>query len=424
MFKTIHKRFRSLLTLSVLALVLVSLGAVSMAQDDVVTVTFWGDWGGDGAEQFIAMADAFNESQDRIRVEYVVQEDMITKFLTASTSGNAPDIMFWDRWRTALYAPRGVLMPINDFMEADSVSADDFYSEALRELSLDDNIYGLPLTVDARALFYNKTLLEEAGLEPPTTWEELEEVATALTVWNGDQLERAGFSLQDVGLFNMYLQQAGGQMVTEDGMQTAFNTEDGLEVLAFWDRLLNEDRVYQVGFEEGLGNESDAFVTGKVAMLYTGPWMINTYRQYGDDLDFGIVPPPAGPDGDQGSIMGGFGLVIPTAAQHPEEAWEFMKWWLAESENALMWAQISNNIPGNLEAIEDPFFQDDPFWKPILDTLEFAKIRPPYAGYSPMEVDALIPSLQLFMLGQMSAEDVLAQAEADGNIILENENLN
>lgn len=213
-------------------------------------------------------------------------------------------------------------------------------------------------------------------------------------------------------------------MVTDDGMQTAFNTEDGLEVLAFWDRLLNEDRVYQVGFEEGLGNESDAFVTGKVAMLYTGPWMINTYRQYGDDLDFGIVPPPAGPDGDQGSIMGGFGLVIPTAAQHPEEAWEFMKWWLAESENALMWAQVSNNIPGNLEAIEDPFFQDDPFWKPILDTLEFAKIRPPYAGYSPMEVDALIPSLQLFMLGQMSAEDVLAQAEADGNIILENENFN
>lgn len=182
MFKSIHKRFRSVLTLSVLALVLVSLGAVSMAQDDVVTLTFWGDWGGDGAEQFIAMADAFNESQDGIRVEYVVQEDMITKFLTASTSGNAPDIMFWDRWRTSLYAPRGVLMPINDFMEADGVSQDDFYSEALRELSLDGNIYGLPLTVDARALFYNKTLLEEAGLEPPTTWEELEEVATALAV--------------------------------------------------------------------------------------------------------------------------------------------------------------------------------------------------------------------------------------------------
>jgi multiple sugar transport system substrate-binding protein len=152
--------------------------------------------------------------------------------------------------------------------------------------------------------------------------------------------------------------------------------------------------------------------------------MITTYQRYGDDLDFGIVPPPAGPNGDQGSVMGGFGLVIPTAAEHPDEAWEFMKWWLAQPENALLWAQTSFNIPGNLETIQDPFFQDDAFWKPILDTLEFASIRPPFAGYSPMETDALIPALQLFMLGQLSAEDALSQAQQDGDVILEMENLN
>jgi multiple sugar transport system substrate-binding protein len=248
---------------------IVSLGAgvqITQAQEPV-TVTFWGDWGGTGGDQFIAMADAFNASQDRIRVEYVLQEDMITKFLTSATSGGAPDIMFWDRWRTALYAPRGVLMPINDYMTQDGVSPDSFYQEALRELSWDGNIYGLPLTVDARALFYNKALFEEAGIEPPTTWEELRQAAIALTVWDGDRLERAGFSLQDPGLFSMYLRQAGGEMVTEDGAQTNFNNEQGLAVLNFWDQLLNEDRVYQIGFEEGLGNESDAFVTGKVAML-------------------------------------------------------------------------------------------------------------------------------------------------------------
>lgn len=418
-------KYGRLVLLAVLAVTMLNFGVLAeMAKaDDVVTVTFWGDWGGEGANQFIAMADAFNASQDEIKVEYVVQEDMITKFLTASTSGNAPDIMFWDRWRTALYAPRGVLLPINDYMANDGITPDGFYQEALRELSWDDNIYGLPLTVDARALFYNKALFEEAGLEPPTTWEELEQAAIALTVWDGNRLERAGFSLQDVGLFNMYLQQAGAQMLTEDGSKTNFNNENGLEVLRFWDRLLNEDRVYQVGFEEGLGNESDAFVTGKVAMLYTGPWMITTYKKYGAELDFGIVPPPAGPNGDRGSVMGGFGLVIPTAAEHPNEAWEFMKWWLAEPENALLWTKTSYNIPGNLEAIQDPFFQDDPFWKPILDTLEFARIRSPYAGYSPMEIDALIPALQLFVLGDMSAEDALSQAQQDGDAILEMENL-
>jgi multiple sugar transport system substrate-binding protein len=63
------------------------------------------------------MADAFNKSQDKIKVKYVLQEDMITKFLTAATSGGSPDIMFWDRWRTSLYASKNVLHPIDDYFE-------------------------------------------------------------------------------------------------------------------------------------------------------------------------------------------------------------------------------------------------------------------------------------------------------------------
>jgi multiple sugar transport system substrate-binding protein len=280
------------------------------------------------------------------------------------------------------------------------------------------------MTVDARALFYNKKLFKDAGLTPPTNWSELEQAAIKLTKWNGNKLEQAGFSLQDPGLFSMYLQQAGGQMLTPDGSKTAFNNPQGMDVLNFWDKLLNQDKVYQVGFEDGLGKDQDAFVTGKEAMLYTGPWMISTYKKYGKDLDFGIVPPPAGPNGDKGSVMGGFSLVIPQASKHPKEAWEFEKWWLAQPENALMWAKTSLNIPGNLKAIQDPYFQNDPFWKPILDTLQFAKVRPPYAGYSPMEVDGLIPNLQLFMQGKLDAKQTLQKSQDSGDKLLQENNLN
>ena len=391
---------------------------LAMASDTPVEVIFWGDWGGEGARQFETMVAAFNESQDAIQVKYVLQQDMITRFLTASASGTAPDMMFWDRWRTAQYAPRGVLQPINQYMELDGISPDSFYSEALRELSWNDNLYGLPLTVDARALFYNKGLLAEAGLEPPSNWDELRQAAISLTKWDGNRLERSGFSLNDVGLFNMWLQQAGGQMVSEDGSRTTFNSPEGIRVLEFWDTLVNKDKVYRIGFEQGLGEGQDLFVTGQVGMLYTGPWMITTYQKYGSDLDFGIFPPPAGPDGHRGSGMGGFGLVIPSASKKKEAAWEFMKWWLAEADNALLWARTSKNVPGNLEAIRDPFFQADPFWKPILDTLEFAKIRPPFTGYAAMEVDAVIPTLQLFLEGKLTAEKALKQAQEQGDAIL------
>ncbi|MEK4105879.1 ABC transporter substrate-binding protein [Paenibacillus sp. FSL R10-2791] len=380
-------------------------------------LTFWGDWGGEGQKQFETMVDAFNKSQDKIHVKYVLQQDMITKFLTSATNGGTPDVLFWDRWRTSLYAPKNVLHPVDEYLTRDGISEDDFYSESLRELSYDDKLYGLPLTVDARALFYNKKLLAEAGLQPPTTWDELEAAATKLTKWNGNKLETAGFSMGDLGLFNMYLQQAGGTMLTEDG-KTNFNNEQGKQVLEFWNRLMNKDKVYKVGFELGLGEGQDAFVTGKVAMLYSGPWMLSTYNKYGKDLDYGIVPPPAGPNGDKGSVMGGFGLVIPEGSKHKEEAWEFIKWWTANKDNALLWAKTSLNLPGYKPSMEDPFFKDDPKWQPFLETLEFAKVRPNHPGYSVMETDALAPNLQLNQQNKMSIDETLKKSQEEGDKML------
>lgn len=383
-----------------------------------VELTFWGDWGGEGQKQFETMVDAFNKSQDKIRVKYVLQQDMITKFLTAATSGGSPDIMFWDRWRTNLYAPKGVLHPIDEYMERDGINKSDYYDEALKELSHDGKLYGLPLTVDARALFYNKKLFAEANLQPPTTWEELATAAKKLTKWNGDKLEVAGFSLGDAGLFNMYLQQAGGSMMNASNDATDFNNDKGVAVLNLWDRLLNQDKVYKLGFEQGLGEGNDAFVTGKLAMHYTGPWMLSTYKKYGQDLDFGVVPPPAGPNGDKGSVMGGFGLVIAEGSKHKEEAWEFEKWWLANKDNYLMWSKMSLNIPGFKPALDDPFFKDDPSWKPFLDTLEFAKIRPQHPGYSIMEGDGVVPNLQLFLEGKQDAATTLKKSQEAGDRLL------
>jgi len=403
-------------------LALVALVAVSLptrSSHATTQITLWGDWTGEGETQVNVMVDAFNKSQSDIVVKYIPTQDIVTKFLTASTSGGAPDAIIWDRFRTSLYAPKNVLKPIDDYIAADKLDKANFYAEALREISYDGKLYGLPMTVDARALFYNKKILDAAGVKPPTTWDELEAAAIKLTQRDANgKLTRAGFSVQDVGLFSMYLQQAGGSMLTSDLKKTNFNNEKGLAVLNFWDKLINKDKVYEVGFESGLGEGQDAFLTGKVAMLYNGPWTLNSYKKYGQGFEFGIVPPPKGPNGDTGSVMGGFGLAIPAQGKNPDAAWKFISFWLAKPENALLWAKTSSNIPGNLITLKDDFFQKDPYLKPIVDTLNIAKIRPPLAGYSPMEGDALIPQLQLFQTGKVSAADALAKAQSEGDKVL------
>ncbi len=374
-------------------------------------VVFWGSWSGDQVGQLEAHAKAFNDSQEKYEVTYVPQELVEEKLLTALVGGQVPDVVLWDRPATALYASKGALAPLDDLIERDAVDMDQFYEQATRELVVDDVVYGLPLLVDNRSLFYNKALFEDAGVQPPTTWDELLGAATELTERDGGKLAQSGFALNDPGLFAAWLRQAGGEMLSADGTTVGFNSPEGLAVLDFWQSILDAG-VYELGFGEGV----DAFAEGIVAMKYDGPWALSGLNQ--TDVDFGIVPPVAGPDGGQGAGMGGFGLVIPEGAENVEGAWEFLKWWTTQPENGVGFAEIAGWIPANIEAANDPYFVENEQYSAFIETLDFAQTRPLVVGYSDVEGKALIPALEKFLAGEVSAQAALDEAERLGNQIL------
>ncbi|GGM42524.1 ABC transporter substrate-binding protein [Promicromonospora citrea] len=373
-------------------------------------VTFWGSWSGAQAKQLQQQADAFNEAQDEYEVTYVGQELVEEKLLTALASGSVPDVVLWDRYNTPLYVPKNALTPLDEYIEADGVDLGQFYDQAMGELVVDDQTWGLPLLVDNRSLFYNTELLEEAGVEPPTDWDSLKAAAEATTRRDG-RLTVAGFALDDPGLFNIWLRQAGGQMFTDDGTATAFNSPEGLEVLEFWQSLLDAG-VYEPGFGEGV----DAFAEGSVAMKYDGPWALTALDEA--EVGYGITQPPVGPDGDQGAGMGGFGLVIPAGAKNADGAWEFMKWWTTQPENGVEFARSSGWIPANIEAANDPYFTEDDRYKAFIETMEYAQVRSNIPGASDVEGKALIPALEKFLAGETDAATALQEAQDLGDRIL------
>ena len=226
-------------------------------------ITFWGSWSGTQVDQLNQLIDQYNKSQDSYTVTYKVQDNVEEKLLTGMAGGEIPDVIMWDRVNTKIYAEKNALLDLDSLIEKDHIDLNDFYEETVKEMSADGKQYGIPLLVDNRSLFYNKKLLAQAGVTPPKTWEELLNVAEKTTKWEGKQLVQAGFSLDDVGLFNMWLQQAGGTMLSEDGKPTAFNSKAGLEVLNFWNQLLNEKKVYQQGFNDG----TDAFAAPLIGII-------------------------------------------------------------------------------------------------------------------------------------------------------------
>ncbi|WP_425839200.1 ABC transporter substrate-binding protein [Microbacterium sp. PA5] len=413
--KTSPRRFLALGVVTVAAIALAACSGTTTdsgdSGDGPEKVTFWGSWSGDQVAQLEAQAAAYNAAQDAYEVTYVPQELVEEKLLTGLASGDVPDVVLWDRYNTPIYVDKNALAPIDEYIEADGVDMSQFYDQALSELVIDDVTYGIPLLVDNRSLFYNVEALEEAGVEPPTTWDELAAVAEATTVSEGGSLARAGFQLNDPGLFNMWLTQAGGQMYSDDEQATAFNSPEGLEVLQFWQSLLDAG-VYELGFGEGV----DAFAEGNVALKLDGPWALGGLDAAG--VEYGIVPPPSGPDGGQGAGMGGFGLVIPQGAKNAEGAWDFITWWTTQPENGVSFGEISGWIPANIEAANDPYFTDNPKYSAFIETLEFAKVRSRIPGASDVEGKALIPQLERFLAGEISAEDALAEAQSLGDQIL------
>lgn len=379
-------------------------------------LVMWGSWSGDQVGQLQQQLKSYNDSQNEVTVKYAVQDSMEEKLLTAIAGGELPDVVLWDRYNTDSYAAKGALEPIDDRVKKDNVDLKQFYDPAVDEMTYDGKLYGIPLLVDTRILFYNKTLLKEANVDPASikTWDDLESAAVKLTKRDGGKLTQAGFSLKDQGLFNIWLKQAGGKLVNDTNPPTtAFNSPEGLEVLNFWDKLLHKDKVYDIGFEDGFGG--NGFKAGKVAITYDGPWSLADYKKA--NIDFGVMEAPVGPKGDKGAYTGGFGLVIPKGAKNADASWSFIKWWTTNPENGVNFAKISGWLPANKKAANDSYFTQSEQYAPFVKALDYATIRPKNTGYSDVEGLALIPQLQKFVAKEISAQGALKQAQTQGDKI-------
>ena len=385
------------------------------ATSEPIEIVMWGSWSGGQIDQLEALIEIYNNSQDEFRVVYVVQQMLEEQLLTGIAGGELPDLILWDRVQTAPYAARGALKSLDALIERDGVDMDSFFSEAVREMNVDGEQFGIPLLVDTRIIFYNRDLMGD--FEVPRTWDDVLEVAPQLTVRDGHTLVQSGFSLQDVGLFNMYMLQAGGELMDEADLSVNFDSPAGHSVLEFWDALLNDERVFDLGFDAD-GNQ---FAAGNLAMFYNGPWAIADLGNV-EDLNFGVSLPLVGPNGDTGSIMGGFGLVMPQGSPNYEGAWDFMRWWTTQPENGVEFGRISGWIPANIEAANDPFFTDDDIYAVFVEAMNNARIRPTVEGYANFEGLVLIPQLQNWISGTIDAQEALSTVDEQGTQLLRENN--
>lgn len=307
----------------VLSLVL----GLAYAQEEIVIRHWYHQYGEDGTfEAAQRYAAEYSEMTPGVTVEVNWVPGDYTASLNASLLSNeAPDV--FELQTIDLSRVRaGQLAPLDDLFEG---VLDDFNETALERVTVDGTIYGVPMILDPQFLYYSKSALENAGLEPPTTMDDLIETAAALDtgrvkgLYLGNDLGSANF------LLYMTTAAAGTSLITDEAV--SFATDVNTEMWAKKQTLAQSGNLLAGAPTEWW--DPSALIDGLTTMQWSGFWaMPQLLDASGDDL--GVAPWPAvNADAEPSVFLGGWNQAVNAQSPNVEAAKAYVKWlWIENAE--------------------------------------------------------------------------------------------
>lgn len=325
---------------------------------------------GDTLDSQQECVDQFNESQDKIEV--VLEgwgADFDTKMTASMGAGDAPDVMYM--WDYPTYSES--LEPLDEYIDAEGEDYKNNFFEALWPYnSMNDQIYGVPVSVVTSCLYYNKDLFDQAGVEYPTddwTWEDVAEASKQIQSKLDDV---NGFTLPIGTLpytLEMYLWSNGTAFVDENGkLDGNINSDKSIEVFQTFQDM-EKDGVLYASEESG----QTEMLGGKTAMYVDGTWPIKQFDEEG--LNYGIAQIPKFEGTEHSiSVINTSGIAISKDSEHKEEAWEFLKFWTGEEMNKY---RINTELPALKSVVDSEGLREDEKYAPFYTALDNC------AGYVP-----------------------------------------
>ena len=393
---------------------------VASAQEPI-KLTFWNYWDGKNGETIQALVDRYNEEHPDVEIQnvFVGWGELLPKLQLAVAGGDKPDLAAADMVWMPYLAKSGALIPLNTFIETSGVAIDDFYPALLNVNTYDDQVYGLPVSTNNLELFINKDRFAAAGLDPdtpPTTWAELKDYAVQCAKPDEGVVGIELYTQPGEGLtwqFQVYLWQAGGDFLTEDLTQAAFNSEAGLQALQFWLDLIDSG-AYTIS-DWGL------FGQGQACMVMDGSWMVGIWAETAP-FEWTTAKMPYPEDGEPATNMGGEHIFIMSDDEARQQAaWDFINWFTSP-EIQLEWDMETGFMPVRDSVATNADYQawiqeNEPRLMPFVEMQQYAHNRPPVEQYSELS-DVFSAMLERAIYGQMSPEEALSAAEAAVNSLL------
>lgn len=339
------------------------------------------------------------------------------QYLNTQMSAEDPtlDVVILDVVRPAQYAAAGWTRPLNEEIGG---TVDDYmarYLDAYAEADVvNGNIVALPAFADSMFLYYRQDLLEEHGIDVPTTWAELEDAALAIQEAEGGDIQ--GVSFQGAPIegavctFLLPFWSAGNNLLAEDG-SLAWDEAAAAEALSMWKGLVESGVAPANVAEVATDDTRKTFQAGDAIFAVNWSYAWNHF-QTGDDTQVsgkvGVALMPAVEGGESATCLGGWQWGVSAYSENPEAATDLVQHLSSPEVSEFM------AINGSLMPVFPDVFTDEdvlaavPWFEQALPVVREARARPTTPRYN--EVSEIVrTTVNAVLAGTMTPEEGASQ---------------
>jgi ABC-type glycerol-3-phosphate transport system substrate-binding protein len=289
----------------------------------------------------------------KVKLEVVPWSDLLNRILTATTSGQGPDVLnIGNTWSASLQST-GALLPWDAKNFAKIGGKDRFVDSALGSTgAAGKDPAAVPLYSMAYALYYNKKIFADAGIkQPPATWAELVADGKKIQAKGKSALGAEGSNLsENIHHVFVFAKQHGADFFTADG-KPDFTNPKVVEAVKSYVDLMAKDKVIPTGDAEYAQNQSVSdFAKGKQAMLLWQSASANLKSQGMSEDAYGIAPVPVisgtpGTGTQVNSMVAGINLAVFKNTHNLDGATRFVKFMTSDDEQKILNTAYSSIPP-------------------------------------------------------------------------------
>ncbi len=307
------------------------------------------------------------------------------------------------------YISAGVAEPLDKYMTPEF--KEQFIQSLFDITVIDGKLYGIPIAVSARAMFYLQDPLEKVGMAPPKNWEEL--LAVAKAIHNPPELYGFGIpctTWEGEAYYAYFLWAAGGEFFDETG-KFIVDSAEGIEAMQF---LVDLVRKYKVTYPEPWAINRDemqkVFAQGKIGMFITGPWQVEINEKENPDLRYGITLIPA--HRRQVTMAVTDTLMMYKGAPNKDAAWKFVEF--AYQDNYRLEFDVNEGMLPEKKVVGEKIIEDVPYLKTFIDLLPYGKFLPMHPNWEEITGE-IVKQMQLAYMGEKSPKQAMEDCAREVN---------